>query len=147
MGTHKSYRDWPVYQLAVETAMRIHDLTKKFPADERVGMVEPLRRASRGVCAVIAESWRKRRYRSRFLAKLSDAEGLAEETRVWLEFAARCEYMTAQTAKELDDVYLHVIDGVSGIIWDPEHWYTNRTGVETESLLQPADEPPHKTLE
>jgi hypothetical protein len=55
--------------------------------------------------------------------------------------------MTAQTAKELDDVYLHVIDGVSGIIWDPEHWYTNRTGAETESLLQPADEPPHKTLE
>jgi four helix bundle protein len=36
---------------------------------------------------------------------LSDSESEAEETRVWLEFAYRCGYMTANESQELDEVY------------------------------------------
>jgi four helix bundle protein len=64
-----------------------------------------MRRASRSVCANIAEAWCKRRYKAHFVSKLSDAEGEAEETRVWLEFALRCHYMEQDDFDRLDDTY------------------------------------------
>ena len=57
-------------------------------------MVDQIRKASRSVCANIGEAWRKRRYPAHFVSKLSDSEGEAEETRVWLDLAFRCKYIS-----------------------------------------------------
>jgi four helix bundle protein len=84
MGHIGSYKELRVYQAAMDAAMRIFELTKKFPPEEKYSMVDQMRRSSRSVCANIAEAWRKRRYKAHFISKLSDAEGEAEETRVWL---------------------------------------------------------------
>ena len=79
-----------VYQAAIDAAMRIFEITKRFPTEERFSMVDQIRKASRSVCANIGEAWRKRRYPAHFVSKLSDSEGEAEETRVWLDLAFRC---------------------------------------------------------
>ena len=68
-------------------------------------MVGQIRRASRSVCTNISEGWRKRRYQAHFVSKFSDAETEAEETRVWLEFAWRCSYMSKAEADKLDNTY------------------------------------------
>ena len=81
-----SYKQLRVYQAAMDAAMRIFQLSKRFPAEERYSLTDQIRRASRSVCSNIGESWRKRRYRAAFISKLSDSETEAEETRVWLEF-------------------------------------------------------------
>ena len=94
MGNIRSYRELHVYQNAFEAAMEIFELTKNFPAEEKYSMVDQMRRSSRSVCANIAEGWRKRRYPAHFVSKLSDSEGEAEETRVWLEFSLRCKYIS-----------------------------------------------------
>ena len=94
MENIRSYRELRVYQAAFEAAMQIFELTKSFPAEERFSMTDQMRRASRSVCSNIAEAWRKRRYEAHFVSKLSDAETEAEETRVWLQFAQRCGYLT-----------------------------------------------------
>lgn len=83
----RRYKDLRVYQAAIEAAMRIFEITKRFPAEERFSMVDQMRRSSRSVCTNIAEAWRKRPYAAHFVSKLSDSEGEAEETRVWLELA------------------------------------------------------------
>lgn len=83
----RTYRELRVYQAARDAAMRIFELTKRFPAEERYEMVAQMRGSSRSVCTNTAEAWRKRRYPAHFVSKLSDAEGEAEETRVWLEFS------------------------------------------------------------
>jgi four helix bundle protein len=57
----RSYKDLRVYRNAMEAAMEIFELTKSFPAEERYSLVDQFRRASRSVCANIAEGWRKRR--------------------------------------------------------------------------------------
>ena len=58
----RSHRELEVYQLAFEAAMRIFDLTKGFPKEERYSLSDQIRRSSRSVCANLAEAWRKRRY-------------------------------------------------------------------------------------
>src|SRR5437879_5247889 len=96
-----SYKELRVYQAAMQAAMRIFELTKHFPIEERYSLTDQIRRASRSVCANIGEAWRKRRYRAHFVSKLSDSESEAEETRVWLEFSWRCGYMSPVDASEL----------------------------------------------
>jgi four helix bundle protein len=92
MDRIRSYKDLRVYQAAIDAAMRIFEITKRFPAEERFSMVDQMRRASRSVCSNIGEAWRKRRYPAHFASKLSDSEGEAEETRVCLELGFRCGY-------------------------------------------------------
>lgn len=104
--THIStYKELRVYQAAMTAAMRIFELTKKFPIKERYSLTDQIRRCSRSVCSNIGEAWRKRRYPAHFVSKLSDSEGEAEETRVWLEFSWRCGYMSQSEAAALDKEY------------------------------------------
>ena len=79
MGNIKSFRDLRVYQNAMDAAMKIFELTKTFPAEEKFSMVDQMRRSSRSVCANIAEAWRKRLYKVHFVSKLSDSAGDSDE--------------------------------------------------------------------
>jgi four helix bundle protein len=106
----------------MDAAMRIFELTKRFPAEEKYSMVDQMRRCSRSVCTNIAEAWRKRRYEAHFVSKLSDSEGEAEETRVWLEFAWRCCYITAEERDELDDTYDKILGQLVRMIDHPDQW-------------------------
>jgi len=117
-----SYRELRVYQTAFEGAMRIFELTKTFPREEKYSMVDQMRRSSRSVCANIAEAWRKRRYPAHFVSKLSDSEGEAEETRVWLEFSLRCGFLSMENFTELDDTYDNVLGQLVKMIGRPEQW-------------------------
>jgi hypothetical protein len=47
-----------VYQRAFIAAMRIFELSKIFPPEERYSLTDQVRRSSRSVCVNIAESWR-----------------------------------------------------------------------------------------
>jgi four helix bundle protein len=115
-----------VYQAALDAAMRIFELTKKFPSEEKYSMVDQMRRSSRPVCANIAEAWRKRRYPAYFVSKLSDSESEAEETRVWLEFAWRCRYMHEQEVRELDAEYDLILSQLVKMIDNPNQWTIRR---------------------
>jgi len=123
-----SYKDLRVYQKAMTAAMRIFELTKNFPIEERYSLTDQIRRASRSVCSNIGEAWRKRRYPASFVSKLSDSEGEAEETRVWLEFSWRCGYMSKSDASELDTEYDQIIGQLVRMIDRPDQWVidTNR---------------------
>jgi hypothetical protein len=74
MAHISSYKKLRVYQAAMAAAMRIFELTKHFPPDERYSLVDQIRRSSRSVCTNLGEVWRKRRYRAHFVSKLSDSE-------------------------------------------------------------------------
>src|SRR5713101_6730912 len=117
-----SYKDLRVYQSAMEAAMRVFQLTKNFPSEEKYSMVDQMRRASRSVCANIAEAWRKRRYQAASVAKLSDAESEACETQVWIEFASKCHYVDDATTKELDTAYDQILSQLVRMIDESEKW-------------------------
>jgi four helix bundle protein len=118
----KSYKELRVYQMAMNAAMCIFELSKSLPAEEKFSMVDQVRRSSRSVCANIAEAWRRRRYEAHFVSKLNDAESEAEETRVWIEFAYRCGYLTDDQAQELDDVYNRILGQLVRMMSKPKQW-------------------------
>jgi four helix bundle protein len=97
-------------------------LTKRFPIEEKYSMVDQVRRSSRSVCANIGEAWSKRRYKAHFVSKLSDAEGEAAETRVWLDFALRCQYLNKDQFEELDHLYDNIIGRLVRMLSQPDQW-------------------------
>jgi len=106
----------------MDAAMRIFEMTKTFPAEEKFSMVDQMRRCSRSVCTNTGEAWRKRRYEAHFVSKLSDSEGEAEETRVWLEIAWRCRYIKEGERDELDDTYDKILGQLVRMIDHPDQW-------------------------
>ena len=122
MQNIRSFKELRVYQAAIDAAMRIFEITKTFPSEERFSMVDQMRRASRSVCSNIGEAWRKRRYPAHFVSKLSDSEGEAEETRVWLELAFRCGYISKDETEALDQTYDGIIAQLVRMIEHPEQW-------------------------
>ena len=122
MPNIRSYRELRVYQTAFQLAVRIYELTKTFPPDERYSLVDQIRRSSRGVCANLAESWRKRRYPAHFVSKITDSEGEADETKVWLEFSLAFGYIKQDLFDELDLKYDLVLGQLVTMRSHPEKW-------------------------
>jgi four helix bundle protein len=117
-----NHGDLDVYQRAFEVAMRIFELSKSFPKEETFSLTDQIRRSSRSVCANLAEAWRKRRYEKTFVSKLSDSEGEAAETQVWVAFAVKCGYMDRDAANEIYQAYNLIIRTLVGMINHPETW-------------------------
>src|SRR5438046_10331597 len=98
----RSFKELRVWQNAMDMAMQIFELSKKFPAEERYSLTDQIRRFSRSVATNIAEAWRRRRYVAAFASKLNESETESAETQTWIEFARRCHYWDDQTCADLD---------------------------------------------
>ena len=122
----KSHEDLEVYKMAFDVAMKIFELSKKFPVEEKYSLTDQIRRSSRSVCANLAEAWRKRRYQAAFIAKLNDCESEAAETQTWLKFAVKCNYLNVETARELYATYNRVLGILVTIINNPSPWLIKR---------------------
>ena len=90
----KSHNDLEVYKLAFNATMKIFELTKTIPKEEKYSLVDQIRRSSRSVCTNISEAFRKRRYEKAFISKLNDSEGETAETQCWLDFSLKCRYIS-----------------------------------------------------
>jgi four helix bundle protein len=110
--------------------MQIFTISQKFPIEERYSLTDQIRRASRSVCANLAEAWRKRRYKAAFIAKLNDCVRVASpkeiaeaaETQVWLKFAVKCEYLDPEQGRKLYATYNQVLSGLVNMINHPSQW-------------------------
>ncbi len=126
----KSHEDLVIYQMAFEVAMKIFELSKTFPVEERYSLSDQMRRSSRSVCANLAEAWRKRRYKAAFIAKLNDCvrvaspQELAEvaETQTGLKFAVKCQYLDIELGREFYGIYNQILSGLVSMINNPNHW-------------------------
>lgn len=102
--------------------MKIFDLSKKFPVEERFYLTDQIRRSSRSICANLAEAWRKRRYEAAFIAKLSDCETEAAETQTWIEFAVKCNYLDVEIGRELYRTYEQIIGKLVKLSKNANQW-------------------------
>ena len=126
MSRIQSHEELDVYKLAFEAAMRVFELSKGFPPEERYALTDQIRRASRSVCTNIAEGWRKRRYEAAFVSKLNDAEAEAAETQTWTAFAVECGYWPAEVGTELRQTYDYIIGKLVNMIINPTPWILRR---------------------
>ena len=94
-----SAKDLKVYKKAYELAMRVFELSKRFPSEERFALTSQARRSSRSVCLNLREAWAKRRYEAHFVSKLTDCDGENAETESSMDFAKDCAYITSARAR------------------------------------------------
>ena len=118
----KTHKELKVYQLSFEAGMEVFEMTKLFPKEEIYSLTDQIRRSSRSVSGNIAEAFRKRRYPKHFISKLSDSEGEAAETQVWLDYALACKYIDKSMNKTLNDKYDHIIAMIVKMINSPGDW-------------------------
>jgi four helix bundle protein len=105
----RHFRDLEAYRQAFQHAMKIYEISKSFPQEERYSLTDQIRRSSRSVCSNLAEAWRKRKYEAVFKNKMTDAMQEASETQSWLEFCLACNYIDQTTFQVLDAEYEKVI--------------------------------------
>lgn len=117
-----SYRELRVYIVSINATMEIFEMTKKFPSEEKYSLTDQIRRSSRSVCANLGESWRKRRYKAAFIAKLSDSETEACETQVWLEVSYLSKYISKNQFEKLDKEYESIIAQIVKMIDGADKW-------------------------
>lgn len=120
--TIKTHKDLRVYQAAFDAALKIFEVSKDFPREEKYSLTDQIRRSSRSVCANLAEAFRKRRYEKAFIAKLSDCEGEAAETQVWLDFTLAHNYIKLELHTELYKQYENIIGQLVNMLRSPEKW-------------------------
>jgi four helix bundle protein len=96
-----SAKDLEAYKKAYELALRVFQLSKAFPEEERFALTSQIRRSSRSVCLNLREAWAKRRYEAHFVSKLTDCDGENSETDSSLDFARDCGYITLDVHTQL----------------------------------------------
>ncbi len=91
------FQDLIVYKKAFALAMKIFEVSKTFPPEEKYSLTDQIRRSSRSVPANIAEAYRKRIFPRHFHSKLTDCDAENSETQVWIEFCYQCQYISYET--------------------------------------------------
>jgi four helix bundle protein len=123
----KSAKELRVYVAAYQLAMRVFEVSKRFPAEERFALTSQVRRSSRSICLNLREAWAKRRYPAHFVSKLTDCDGENSETDSSLDFARDCGYITADEHRELTGCCASVGAMIGAMIQNPEPFLLNPT--------------------
>ena len=83
----KSYRDYEIWQMAHELAVRVHKMTlEKLPGLEMYEEASQIRRSSKSISSNIVEGVGRKRYKNDFIKFLIYALASCDETRDHLEF-------------------------------------------------------------
>ena len=114
-----SAKDLEVYKKGYDLAMRVFQVSKTFPAEEKYVLTSQIRRSSRSVCLNLREAWAKRRYEAHFVSKLTDCDGENSETDSSLDFARDCSYITREQHAELASLCAEVGKMLGSMIKTP----------------------------
>ena len=127
------HRQLRIYQEAFALALEVHKLAAKFPPEELYRLTDQSIRSSRAPAAMIAEAFRRRHYPLQFKSTLTEAEGAAAETKVWLSFARAHGYAPADVVDELDRRYTALIASLTSTRSTSSNWCTVERRSEAES--------------
>lgn len=121
-----SHTDLLAYKKSFDLAMRVFEVSKIFPKEEKYSLTDQIRRSSRSVTATITESYRKRTYPKNFFSKLTDAEAENSETQVWLDFALACEYLELNKYNELSSLNTEIGKLIYYMMNNPDKFGSSR---------------------
>lgn len=117
-----SFKELKVYRLAFDAAKHIYIISKNFPKEETYSLTDQIRRSSRSVCVNIGEGYRKRIYPKHFTSKITDADGEATETSIWLDFALEFGYLSEDDFNFLQLKYAEIGRMLNSMANNPENF-------------------------
>lgn len=120
-----SFTDLLAFKKSFALAMKIFEISKSFPKEEKYSLTDQIRRSSRSVAANISEAYRKRIYPRHFISKLTDSDAENSETFTWLLFALECKYIDKETFQKLSAENLEVGKLINYMINNPGKFGVN----------------------
>ncbi len=94
----QNYKDLVVWQKGIALAKAVYQLTSKFPAEEKFGLVSQMRRAAVSIPSNIAEG-QARHTTGEFIQFISHAEGSTAELETQLILSIELAFAKTENAK------------------------------------------------
>ncbi len=105
-GKVVSFEDLEVFQRAYRASLAVHRKSLEMPKIEQFVLGDQIRRASKSICANIAEGFgRQNRSKAEFKRFLWMAVGSSDEMRVWARYALDLGYIDDKTWQDWRDEY------------------------------------------
>ena len=112
----RDFNDLQVYQKAYAVSLELHAATLKFPKHEQYELGSQMRRASKGICANIAEGFGKQNIsKAEFKRFLLMAMGSADEMRVWLSYGLDLGYVELERYQRWSEEYRIIARMLNGL--------------------------------
>lgn len=101
-----SHKQLEFYKRAYQLSLQLHRLTENFPKHELYSLADQIRRASRSICANIAEGFsRGKASDQEFKRFLQIALSSIVEMEVWLDYCRDLNYCDAAVVADLQNEY------------------------------------------
>ena len=109
--------DLEVFGKAYDASLELHKRSLQWPKHEQVnGIADQVRRASKGICANLAEGFGKQAYsKAEFKRYIAMAIGSADEIRIWTSHAKDLEYLSKEEAMSYRERYQTIAKMLSGL--------------------------------
>lgn len=101
-----AFEDLEVFKRAYRLSLEVHRISLTFPQIEQYGLADQLRRASKSICANLAEGYGKQSHsEAEFKRYIRISIGSADEMRVWIRYCLDLGYIDEATWKNWRDEY------------------------------------------
>ena len=112
-----SFADLEVFKRAYRVSLDLHQASLRFPQIEQLhGLGDQIRRASKSICANLAEGFGKqRRSRAESRRYLLMAIGSADEMQVWTMYCADLGYVERDRCGAWQDEYRQIARMLQGL--------------------------------
>lgn len=112
----RSFEDLQVFQRAYAISLELHRASLKMPKIEQYVLADQMRRASKSVCANIAEGFGRQRASSAdFRRFLTMAIGSCDEMQVWVRYASDLGYVDKDITTKWREEYIEIAKMLRGL--------------------------------
>jgi four helix bundle protein len=118
-----SFDDLTVFQRAYDLSLEVRRRSLDFPKIEQRALADQVRRASKSICANVAEGFgRQRRSKAEFKRFLLMAIGSADEMQVWIRYCVDLGYLEPVIGEHWRSEYKEIAKMLQGLYssWDVE---------------------------
>jgi four helix bundle protein len=111
-----AFEELAVFQRAYAISLAVHRRSLDFPAIEQRGLADQVRRASKSICANLAEGWGRRGFApADFRRFVVMAVGSADEMRVWTRYCLDLGYIDEAVWRLWCDEYTEISKMLQGL--------------------------------
>ena len=111
-----SYEDLEVFKRAYRLSLEIHRTSLSFPSAEQYALANQIRRASKSICANLAEGSAKwSASDAEFRRYLQMALGSAEEMKVWSRYCVDLGYIDSSLGESWESEYREIAKMLNGL--------------------------------
>ena len=115
MVVHR-FEELDVFQRAYKLSLEVHRVSLAMPSLEQMALADQLRRASKSICANLAEGFGKQsQSKAEFKRFILMAMGSADEMRVWIRYCLDLGYIDQVTWQRWRDEYEEVAKMLQGL--------------------------------